>query len=156
GTRLDALGWRPLARLRCRIRPLDPAALLARRFGAPMPGLDRALALLVRAAGPRGTGAIRVAPLDGAGDELDRLWREVERDRMGSVVKDAAWVRWRFLDAPGAPYEVLAARDADGCLRGYAAVRLSSDGSIAYLSELVAPDREAPAAAALIEAAARW
>src|SRR5262245_5142496 len=123
GSRASALGWQPLFSLQWLVRPLRPEALLARRMG--LPALARLTPLGALWNGLASTRAqmdrsIRVHPIDRAGPELDRLWRRCAADTPFSVVRDSAWVNWRYLDAPSLGYRVLLA-ERNGGPAGYAA-----------------------------------
>jgi glycosyltransferase involved in cell wall biosynthesis len=98
-------------------------------FGPPVPGNLGALV----AAGARVVGHLRhyrrPAGLLGGpalervlapGPELDRLWERARGTHRVAGVRDAAFVRWRFLEAPS-PAEVHALRGDDGALRGWVA-----------------------------------
>lgn len=126
GSRDRYLGWRFLLRLRCWIRPLRPLAILLARARISLPALS---------AKPS-----RLEPLAHAGAELDELWhrRTASHPGRSSIIRDARWVRWRFLDAPGAPYSLFALRRGTA-LRGYGVLRV--DGDLAFVPELVAEDR---------------
>lgn len=115
GSRAAALGWAPLFTLACRMRPLllDPPPL------ARWP----------------------IEELHEAPPALDGLWARVRTRYEIAAVKDAAWVRWRFLEAP-LGYRLLVARRER--IDGYAAFRVA--GENAYLVELIADDPRAGAA----------
>src|SRR5947207_15381365 len=57
---------------------------------------------------------VRIAREQRAGSEFDELWARVGPAYENCVVRDAAWVQWRFLDAPGGVYSVLLAEREDG------------------------------------------
>jgi hypothetical protein len=154
GSRTGALGWDLLFPLRWLIRPLRPEAVLARRLRLP------ALARLApvgalwssvwdRAIRPDAT--VRIRPIDRAGPEIDRLWRACLADARLSVVRDSAWVHWRYLTTPALTYHVVLAERA-GQPVGYLAYRLEeNDGRTwGYIAELQTPQADAKARYALI------
>ncbi len=48
-----------------------------------------------------------------------------------SVIRDAEYLNWRFVDRPGHDYTILGARDDDGILRGYAVLaRATNAGAV--------------------------
>ncbi len=126
GSRAGALGWQPLFSLQRLVRPLRPEAILARRLKQP------ALARLTPIGGlwnaiwrmrSRGDGALRVRAVDRAGPEFDQLWQRCGAGVPVSVIRDSAWVNWRYLDAPAFAYRVLLA-ERDRQPVGYAAYRV--------------------------------
>jgi len=151
GSREAALGWRKLFTLAWRLFPLRPEALLARRV--PIPGLARVdVAGRLYAALHRGlardpdVSVRRVTSKDAA---LDRLWERAKERAAISIVRDADWISWRYLE-PERPYEVLLA-ERGGEPAGVAAFRLAEDGAGA-IAELFAPGDDG-AARTLLRAA---
>jgi Acetyltransferase (GNAT) domain len=124
GSRIGALGIVPVAELRWWVRWLDPVALATGRAAPPRAGTLRSRApdegTPVRTE-PAG-GAIEVGPI-GDPSPFDDLWRRTGEE---GVVRDAAWVRWRYLEAVP-PWSVLGARQA-GHLLGGIAFRLDASG----------------------------
>ena len=152
GSRAGALGWEPLFDLQWLARPLRPEAILARRLGIP------ALARLTPAGVAwnalwrlRRDPAVRVRVVERAGPEFDQLWERYGADAAASVVRDSAWVNWRYLDAPAFDYRVLLAERA-GQPVGYAAYRVEvhAAGAAGFVAELFAPQADAPARRTLI------
>jgi GNAT superfamily N-acetyltransferase len=115
GSRIGALGFVPLAQLRWWVRWLDPVALVTGRAAPPRHEGTRARTDPAR-------DAIDVGPI-GDPSAFDDLWRRI-RDE--GVVRDAAWVRWRYLQAVPTG-TVLGAWQA-GQLLGGIAFRLDSSG----------------------------
>jgi hypothetical protein len=75
-------------------------------------------------------------------DRIDRLWRRI-RDRYSfSVVKDAEWYRWRFIDNPRRSYRFVSLFDESGDLRGWAAV-CKVDTSLVVVDLTIDPDDRA-------------
>src|SRR5262245_11102461 len=110
GSRAAALGWEPLFDLQWLARPLRPEAILARRLGMP------ALARLTPVGAAwnalwrlRRDSSVKVRSVERAGPEFDQLWQRYGADAAASVVRDSAWVNWRYLDAPVFDYRVLLA-----------------------------------------------
>jgi Acetyltransferase (GNAT) domain len=140
GSRAGALGWQPLFMLQWLARPLRPEAILARRLR--WPGLARLTALgalwnavwRIRA---QGDPSVRVRPVERAGPEFDRLWQRCGAEAPVSVVRDSAWVNWRYLDAPAFAYRVLLAERA-GQPIGYATYRVEGHpgGRAGFIAEL--------------------
>ena len=59
------------------------------------------------------------------GSEFDKLWQEISPQFPIIFVRDAKFVKWRFLEDPGNKHTLLAARDKDGKLRGYLDILVS-------------------------------
>jgi hypothetical protein len=129
GSRTGALNWQPLFGLRWLIRPLRPEAIAARRMGLAPGGLA-ALGGLWNIAWDRGLRAepgLSVTMVGRAGAAFDQLWARCRDSLALSVVRDSAWVNWRYLAAPGQAYRVLLA-ERDGAAAGYIAYRLERGG----------------------------
>lgn len=104
-----------------------------------------------------GGGDLAVAPLDRLGPEIDALWDRVRADHQFTTWRDAAYLRWRYLEHPTVRYRVLAARAAGGDLRGLAVVRERCLGQPNVgIVEWVIPRREPAVVAALAAAAGHW
>ena len=129
GSRVSALGVEPLFEIEWLVRPLRPWALMAPQgardlsLGAP---LDAGWnALWNRKIGTDAT--VEVEPVESiagtaAEAALDGLWRAGRDDLEISVVRDAAWVAWRYLAGPSIQYRLLlATRGGEGV--GYLAYR---------------------------------
>ena len=126
GSRKALLGWTELFPLQYLVRPLRPERVLARRLNVPILGrlawpgawwnrrVDRRL--------PEDA-TIQVRGVSEAGPEFDRLWETCGADIELSTVRDAAWVRWRYLSAPSFEYQVRLA-ERSGRAVGYAAFRI--------------------------------
>jgi hypothetical protein len=154
GSRAGALGWEPLFDLRWLARPLRPEAILARRLRMPLLArltwIGAAWNTLWRLRLRRDP-AVRVRPVERAGPEFDQLWRRCGVETPASVVRDAAWVNWRYLDAPAFDYRVLLA-ERDGQPVGYAAYRVEARavGATGLVAELFTAQADAPARRTLI------
>jgi hypothetical protein len=142
---LKQLGFSPLLEMATLARPLRVSSILARRLGRPalarrLRGLDRLLPL--RAA----RDDVRVTREVGFGGELDALWDAVAAEHPAIVVRDRAYLRWRF-EANPTPYFLLAARDARGRLQGYAVGLVTAWGAarIGYLVDILARREDARA-----------
>jgi hypothetical protein len=154
GSRAGALGWEPLFDLQWLARPLRPEAILARRLRMPLLArltpIGAAWNALWRLRLRRDP-AVRVRLVERAGPEFDRLWRRCGMDTAASLVRDATWVNWRYLDAPAFDYRVLLA-ERDGQPVGYAAYRVEARvaGVAGFVAELFAAQADAPTRRTLI------
>ena len=151
GSRARVLGWVELFPLQWLTRALRPARLLARRLHLPtvagfdaLDGLwnglaDRALAVNGQ--------PVCVRVLTQAEAALDRLWATC-RDEYGfSVVRDRAWLHWRYFTPPSLRYTVLLAERA-GEPAGYLAFRVSDGAGL--IAELFTRTDDTAARNALI------
>jgi hypothetical protein len=120
GTRAYALGYRPAFPLVWLSRPLRPLDLLLSKLGKK----DRRGQRRATIAGERRVGDVLVVPQATAGSEFDTLWGEVGRYYQNSVVRNAAWVQWRYLDPPNGRFTVLMAL-RNGSPAGYISYRLA-------------------------------
>jgi GNAT superfamily N-acetyltransferase len=149
------------------IRPLSVSRVLRRRLPAGMPGrvaaarIAGALPDLALAAGR----ALRRPSMAGASletvtrfdDAFDRLWNRVAATRPVAVVRDAAYLQWRYASYPFGGIETIALRRDDQVL-GYVALMrlLETDGLRgAVILDLVSDPDEPRVDAVLASAAAR-
>lgn len=118
-------GYTIIARVPVRIRPLDVGAVLRTRLGglgailgAPVSALHRAIA--VRAGLPRADE--EVVQLDPPGAEIDAVARAFTDRVHAALDRNAAYLKWRFLDKPTKEYGIWGLRRG-GKLRAYVALR---------------------------------
>lgn len=154
GSRTQALGWKALFPLQWLVRPLRPTTLLARRLHVPFlahrafPNTlwnrfwNRTLSL---------DPTVDVRPVDEAGSAFDHLWRACAPDITISVVRDHAWVTWRYLAAPSIDYRVLLATRARQPV-GYLAYRIKETlkGKLGFIAEVFTPRTEERGRATLV------
>ncbi|MFN2468027.1 MAG: GNAT family N-acetyltransferase [Gaiellaceae bacterium] len=106
----------------------------------------------LRLPGPRGGRGIDVSPVETPGAEFDVLWEEAGRRYDAAVVRDRAWVRYRYAEAPAAAYRILLAR-ARGAPRGYLVYR--AERPMATIADVFAAPEDHAARSALVRAACR-
>lgn len=102
-------------------------------------------------------GTVDVRVVERFDDDADELW-ERERPRFGAaIVRDAAYLNWRYADHP-VDYELLEARyNGTGALRGLAVLREGGlDPSVASLAEWLVPFADDAAESALIDHALQY
>lgn len=164
GTRNRALGYAtlfPLAWLRF---PLHIERVVAQRGRVPGPLVGPAVALGTVGSGvwrqmarrtqrrkQQGAG-LTVEAVTTPDPAFDQLWQRLAGHYAHFVIRDSAWVGWRFLAAPEQDYRVLLARSAEGEPVGYLAYKLvvAPERVTGYIADLfLAPDAEAVAAALL-------
>lgn len=140
GSRTVALGWRPLFPLQWRVRLLRPAAILARRWKLPFLARGRGAEALWngvwdhRRAGDPGLDIEEAVPSEA---ELGAFGARIAPDTR--LVRDAGWVRWRYLEAPHAAYRLLCARRG-GRLEGWLAYAVRDEAArrVAFVAEMSA------------------
>jgi predicted N-acetyltransferase YhbS len=144
------------------VKVLAPG-VLARESGRAGPGawVYRFLLQLTRLAAhrqdstPQRTGGVReVRVFD---TRFADLWNEAGRIFPIAVVRDAAYLTWRYTDNPLVDYVVLVA-EQDDTLRGYVVLSLrdlENDGSVALAELVVAPGEQEAGLALLAAAEAR-
>jgi hypothetical protein len=114
GSRSPTLGFTPVSELRWWVRWLDPLRMLAQTVGLHWSRTARAVDKQRSLDYP-------IAPIADP-SPFDDLWRRQEAE---GVIRDAAWFRWRYLDAVP-PWTVLGAWDGHR-LAGGAAFHLDSN-----------------------------
>jgi hypothetical protein len=114
---------------------LDPRAVAARRvgrwLGAPAGALGgMGLGLLYPDAGP-GPAAqgIELRPITGFAPDYDRLWERARASYAMCARRDAAYLRWKYVDCPHRRYDLVEARRG-GELLGYAVSRVEDYRSL--------------------------
>ena len=158
GSRAPALGWVPLFPLRWLIRPLRPTAILARRLGmqplaylTPLDSLwtwtwDRRIPV---------DPSLKVRVVERVGPELDAVWERCAPNAGISIIRDRAWVTWRYFACPTFTYRVLLAQQAEVPV-GYAVYRVerSPHNTLGYIAELLARGSDPTVIGTLIRATA--
>ena len=137
----DALGYERFFPLRWVVRVLRPERVLARRAGFPALAHLRGLGGLWNRAWDRPASAeIAVRPLASATPEIDLVWRRAAPHVQTSLVRDRAWVAWRYCECPHRTYHLTLAERA-GAPVGYAVhsvVRQAGKTSV-QVPEIFAP-----------------
>lgn len=141
------LGWVDLPRRRLWARPLRAGALV--RYALGRPGAERG-SLRPASVEARTYGPVRVEPVTRFGPEADELWRASSAPYGSHVIRDAAFLNWRYADSPR-DYRMFAAY-RDGQLRGVAIMghTYRHGVSAGFLADLVAPPEAAREARALL------
>ena len=140
GTRRHLLGWREQFRFLNVWCPLRLDRVVGQRVRVPRLG-RRVLAALGMAWLRRRTRTpepeapdLTVTPVSRPGPEFDSLWDRVGREYESLVVRDRAWVTYRYAEAPHADYRILLARRSDKPV-GYIVLRILEDGD--HISSLM-------------------
>ncbi len=107
----------------------------------PIEEIDAMQAPLSSLQGPSTTPAEKI---DSVGDEFDALWSELKPKDRWTQARGSAWIRWRYLDKPGAPYALWAARE-NGRLAGWLAAKIfeGPNGRVGDVLDLWATDSAA-------------
>jgi hypothetical protein len=119
------LGFRDLGLVPFYQAILDPAAVAARRYGRVAGLLGRPATAVVRWRTRRRrplASDVGVTEAGAIGADYDALWARARSGFDACVRRDAAYVRWRYREAPHKPYAILEAR-RDGTLTGFAVTR---------------------------------
>lgn len=140
--RADALGYERLFPLRRLVRVLRPDRVLARRLGIGTLDLPRAARWWNTAWDARRPTdrALVIRPLDAATAALDVLWERTRGLVSISLVRDRAWVAWRYGDCPVRAYRLTLAERA-GSPAGYAVHSVVREPTSAFVAvpEIFAP-----------------
>ena len=137
----DALGYERFFPLRRLVRLLRPERVLARRVRIPALADIRAVGRLWNRGWDRRMPAeIAVRPLASATPEIDAVWRLAAPHVQTSLVRDRAWVAWRYADCPYRTYHITLAQRA-GAPVGYAVHSLvrQNDTTSVLVPEIFAP-----------------
>jgi GNAT superfamily N-acetyltransferase len=123
------LGWADIGRARLFIRPLNISRLITRRLGQKL--FQRALAAAGRVGAsffsrPRplapGSAQITVEEVNTDDPALDDFWRRVRGKHLVMIVRDTAFLHWRYTQIPERKYLVLAAWQ-DGLIIAFIVLR---------------------------------
>jgi GNAT superfamily N-acetyltransferase len=132
----DRLDWTNLGRVPLVARLLRTPPQLRAVSGAVAPLLGL---LAVRdAAFSKKTASLRVEPLSSFGAWTDRLWQANAAELGVCVIRDAAFLQWRFVDAPRTylRWALMHAAKPDPVGFAVSAVRDWNDTSVVWLMEL--------------------
>jgi hypothetical protein len=88
---------------------------------------------------PKQDSGIEIRSIDVFDDEFNQLWANIEGRRKLTLVKDAAFLNWRYVDCPGREYSRIAAYRHNR-LHGYAVFRATPSRRDGFLLELQAMD----------------
>jgi GNAT superfamily N-acetyltransferase len=110
------------------LRPLNPQRLVRKKTG------NRALARIASVAGliwrplparpPDEAPDVEITPVESFDDSFTAFWERIKRRFPVMVVRDAAYLNWRFVEVPIRRYARFAAR-SHGEVRGYIVLRVA-------------------------------
>ena len=158
GSRREHLNHRDVFRLGWRWRPVRDEAFVPRRAGVTAPLLRLGGGVAVKAwdlAYPERYGAgVTVDNVERPGPEFDYLWDKLSGSYEASIVRDRAWVAYRFAKSPAVRYHVLLARH-DREPVGYLSYRLipTPRGYTGWIVDMFTAPEDDAARATLISAA---
>ena len=149
------LGQQTVAAVPLLVRPLDatiPALILS--------AFARTAAFVTRCGEASVQAGLRLTRLTRFDDRFDRFWQRTRNDYPIMLVRDAAYLNWRYVDTAGGRYERIAIEQAaSGEIEGYAVLGLTQreDRLRGRFCELVTARFGARHAAdALIAASVKW
>jgi hypothetical protein len=158
GSSRERLGWRLLFPLRWWRRPLRLDRVLARRrrlpaaFAAAARRLGAAWHAAWQAWSGRGTAGLQLRRVHEAEPAFDALWAALAPRYGSGVVRDAAWIRWRYLKVPEGDYQLWLAERA-GQPAGYVVLRAELATGMGLIVDLFAAPDDGVARRALLRAA---
>src|SRR6266550_1249257 len=116
----DALGYERFFPVRRLVRFLRPERVLARRARLPALAHLRGVGQLWNRLWDRSAPSeIAIRPLTSATPDIDVVWQRALPHIQTSLVRDRAWVAWRYCDCPYRSYRIALAERAAGPV-GYA------------------------------------
>lgn len=124
-----------------------PSWVHRHRLTRPLPAPARPFARIALSAGrfiaDRPRPRLTVEPLSELGAEVDELAATSASFARCIRIRDAAYLRWRWLEQPEARWEIRAARAEDGRLTGISVLGLEATGQVraGWINDLLAPDR---------------
>jgi len=154
GSRTRALGWQVIFPLQWLIRPLRPEVDLARRLKMKRVSRLTLLSTIWNAFWQQkipSDPTVQIRPVNRAEPAFDILWQACAAEHPISVVRDSAWIRWRYLTPPAFAYHMLLA-ERSGQPVGYLVYRLAetAGAKLGFIADLFTPRAEAGARQALI------
>lgn len=148
GSRRNYLGWQMMYKSMWMWRPLRIGNLLRRRFqnrslenGAKSAHRNDASVKIASSAFEKCSngvyGDIRIERIETPGKAFDELWETLKYRYSALVVRDRAWIKYRYADAPEMGYGLLFARK-EGQPAGYLAFRIREVNQriVGYIADL--------------------
>jgi len=150
-----SMGYPVLGRVRIFAGVLNGTSMMAARgFARPVAGAAgrAAQAILGVKRKYRASAGVDLVEIASFGEEFDALWRSIEPSSGVAVVKDAAYLNWRYVQCPAARYRRVAAW-CGGELAGYIVWRDRGPNDDGYVLEFAGKGDRGPALIALLLAA---
>lgn len=160
GSRRQYFRWQELFEIVWMWRPLRPERFLRNRW-QPLAHLTPAVAGAGKLWNAVWDSRLRLAAQDievcainRPGPEFDILWSNLKPQYEALIVRDRAWVAYRYVDAPELGYHLLVAK-RDGDPVGYLSYRLTERGkrNTGWIADLFTAPKDISARAGLLHAA---
>ncbi len=151
-SRIAVLGWRQLFPLEWLVRPILPGRLLGRRLGIGALTGPSWVSRLWNRWWDRPARDVSVDEADHPGTDWDGFWADARQRAGSALVRDAAWITWRYRAAPETPSRLFIARRG-GRPAGCAAVRVL--GERAVIGDVFTARDDVPAFGSLVAHLAR-
>jgi GNAT superfamily N-acetyltransferase len=154
------LKWPDMGSVPCLVKPLRPAAFVRHRWPAPINTLvSYAGSLALMALRDREKVDPHVRRVEHFDARFTDLWQRVSPRFDFAVKRDAAYLEWKFVEAPHVHYRIIAL-DRDDQIHGYAVFRHVDDrrGRVTALVDLLADPEDTRTVETLlrsVESAAR-
>ncbi len=160
GSRSKYLNWQTMYHSGWMWQPLRPGQLLKERTKLPgfliklADGFGRLYLQFRQRLFDTPLNNISINSIEKPGEDFDRLWERLKHEYETLVVRDCAWIQYRYFDAPEGNYDVLlATRDNEPV--GYLAYHLRqlNNATVAYIADLFTAPDDTEARNALIQSA---
>ena len=158
---VERMGWKPVGAAPRWVRVLDASAV-ARGGGRAGPAawlyalwlwaFSRSRPIPPTISSRRkGGDDLSIREIESFDERFDRFWQAAAADFPIAVVRDAAYLNWRYVERPASPYHALAA-ERGGALAGWAVLstRDAAEARVAVVTELLAAPGENEAGPALL------
>ena len=149
------LGQQRVAAVPLLVRPLDgtiPGRILS--------AFARTTELVTRCGASSVCAGLRLTRVNRFDDRFDRFWRRIRDDYPIMLVRDAAYLNWRYVDKAGVGYERIGIENAaSGDIEGYAVLSITRRAGRVRgrVCDLITPRHGGRRAAhALIAASVKW
>ena len=131
-TFVNRAGFRDAGSVPLLIRPLNPERLALKTAHSRVLGKTASIARKIwRTPAPKprqeGPPGLEIAEIDSFDDSFAVFWDRVQHRFPIMVVRDPAYLNWRFVEVPTAEYTIYAAR-SDGQIRGFTVLRAAPLG----------------------------
>ncbi len=134
-TFLNQAGFRSVGAVPLLLRPLNPERLAMKTAHSPTPAKAASVARRVwrtsePVARPEALPGLEIAQVASFDSSFKVFWDRVEHRFPVMVVRDPAYLNWRFADVPMREYKTFAAR-SEGEIRGFIVLRVAPLGEFA-------------------------
>jgi GNAT superfamily N-acetyltransferase len=130
-----------------------PSRVISRRTRIPARFLRPVDAFVLGKALSANVEGVSVQPINGFDNEADGLWERIRGNYEFALVRDSAYLNWRYSQCP-TPYQLWEAK-RNGQVAGFAVTYVSSRTGVAYVLDLVTASDDRQAALALASTSMR-